>query len=119
MGGGPPYCGHTGDRMSLYTQAPWRSVYRPGSRQRCAAVESASEGVYIFLNVAKHDDMAATIQRWKYDAELIAAAPELLEALKEILSLAKEWGKNPEYYTQAERNLIGFADAAIAKAEGK
>ena len=43
---------------------------------------------------------------------------DLLEALKDVLSLAKEWGKNPEYYTQAEANIIGFAEDAIAKAEG-
>ena len=95
--------------MSLYTQAPWRSVYRPGSRQRCAAVESASEGVYIFLNVAKHDDMAATIQRWKYDAELIAAAPELLEALKDLVDAC-----DGNYW-----ELTKHCNEIIAKAEGK
>lgn len=54
-----------------HTKGPWRCVYLPGSKQRCAAVESPSEGVYIYLNVAKSDDMEATIERWKHDALLI------------------------------------------------
>lgn len=51
------------------------------------------------------------------DAKLAMAAPDLLESLREILHLAKEWGKDPKNYTQAESNIIGFAEAVIDKAE--
>lgn len=44
---------------------------------------------------------------------------EAIKSLKEVLSLAREWGANPEYYTQADSNIIGFAEDVIAKAEGK
>jgi hypothetical protein len=53
------------------------------------------------------------------NANLIAAAPELLHSLKELLPMLVEWGKNPIYHTQAESNIIGFAEDAIAKAEGR
>lgn len=107
------------ERTVEHTKGPWRSVYLPGSSQRCAAVESPSEGVYIYLNVAKHDDMDATIERWKHDALLIAAAPDLLEALKGVLP----------YMEQAESKLlvghegchwpVELVRAAIAKSMAK
>ena len=73
--------------MSEHTKGPWRCVYLPGSKQRCAAVDSPSAGVYIYLLIAKPDDMEATIERWKHDAKLIAVAPELLEAAKYALKV--------------------------------
>jgi hypothetical protein len=104
--------------MSGYTKGTWRSVYLPGSKQRCAAVESPSEGVYIYLNVAKSDDMDATIERWKNDAQLISSAPELLEALKLLLEDSRfqvSVGGNPS----AVEAMLANCRSAIAKAEGR
>jgi len=91
-----------------HTKGPWRSVYLPGSNQRCASVESLSEDVYIFLNVARADDTDATIERWKYDALLIAAAPDLLEAAK----IAVNYMENEN----CDRYAIDPLRAAISKA---
>lgn len=58
------------------------------------------------------------------NARLIAAAPELLDALKRLLPFAvirvlDQWdsGRNPDY--NASKELADSARLAIAKAEGK
>lgn len=48
------------------------------------------------------------------NARLIAAAPELLEALKHLVSVA-----NPHLRDETELLALGIADFAIAKAEGQ
>jgi hypothetical protein len=47
------------------------------------------------------------------NARLIAAAPDLLEALKEISLMETEWGN------ATVKRMGKIANAAIAKAEGK
>ena len=54
------------------------------------------------------------------NANLIAAAPELLEALK----VARKWmteprEREPNYIFREHDEAVEFVDAAIAKAEGK
>jgi hypothetical protein len=56
------------------------------------------------------DDAIDLRRMW---AESNEKADILLHSLKEVLNLAKEWGKNPRFYTQAESNIIGFAERAI------
>lgn len=56
-------------------------------------------------------------EQWQADAALIAAAPDLLDALKALR-------KNVDvdlsgYWTESTSNFMQQADAAIAKAEGR
>jgi len=73
-----------------------------------------------------HDLEPATIKRAVADAHLIAAAPELYEALAEMLSLWEGFSKDE----LKRRHLLGFIDtpalerifagrAALAKARGE
>ncbi len=68
--------------------------------------------------------------KWSCNAHLIAAAPELLEACKEVLlqfSSTPKMGADNDYgdpcYTSSHDKMMGVAltqvQAAIAKAEGK
>ncbi len=60
-----------------------------------------------------------TEEQAKADARLIAAAPELLEALKRLLEHA-EWVGTPRGYSWDDfKDVIDPARAAIAKAEGR
>jgi hypothetical protein len=58
---------------------------------------------------------------WRANATLIAAAPDLLEAIQLILPLAK--GYKPDGQTATARktcySLIKIAEEAVARAEGK
>ncbi len=90
-----------GKTMSNYTQGTWRYEFVDGY---CGElISSAGEVVATFLDEPSDED-----------AKLIAAAPELLEALKEIFrELA--WDQLPPH----KRSLAENASAAIAKATGK
>lgn len=78
-----------------------------------------TEGRYILYG--EKNDWLATVERFhgEYEAEsqanarLIAAAPELLEALKGILEIGKRNMENPKY-----DGYFNTARAAIARAEG-
>ena len=88
--------------MSAHTPTPWR-VYGPTARDATIQVGSVS------LNGT--GDYVAEVFAMK-DAALIAAAPDLLAALKAMLDL--------KIYAQPEMvETVTFARATIAKAEGK
>ena len=56
----------------------------------------------------------------KANARLIAAAPDLLEALKTLVPMLDEWHKeHPDCVGDKEPHAIKAARAAIAKATGK
>lgn len=94
--------------MSDYTPGPWSVSIHPD--KTCAALsigqfgDSYVEGfATIYLNTVAN-------------SHLIAAAPELLEALEYALMLIKESpGSNEVYRLAAERKAL----AAIAKAKGE
>ena len=85
-----------------FTAGPWRSEY---------PVVYAASGAEL-LHIDEHD--CATV----YDARLIAAAPELLEALMGVL--AAQLVDETDYRSTAERQADAnrAARAAIAKATG-
>lgn len=105
--------------MSKHTPGPWTALCDPSTvrKNRMAMVATShKEGMCIDVTTSGanySEDMA--------NARLIAAAPELLEALKAIEG---EWrGELPDTFKTPPPERIGVlwekARIAIAKAEGK
>jgi hypothetical protein len=87
--------------MSKHTPGPWKcDLERKGDR------------VFPFtINGADHDPLARCIT--KVDAALISAAPELLTALKRLVSAVEKYAPCPEDWEELRE-----AHNAIATAEG-
>lgn len=86
--------------MSKHTPGPWKvegSIYEHMHSEIVSAMPGSERGI---AQVWKHENAMA-------DARLIAAAPELLEAVREI---AKQW---------PDSSAAKTARAAISKAEGR
>lgn len=92
-----------GAAMSGYTKGPWHVDY--GTKY--ARIKN-SDGWYVMEPSSFHSTV-----RHRADAYLIAAAPDLYEALKALRSLLWDEGYSDQTLAMAR------ADAAIAKAEGK
>lgn len=92
--------------MTKHTQGPWRvapaNLYPSGGIN----VDSAVEKKYVCLVAGNWDDEVG-----QADARLIAAAPDMLEALKNLLAVHQGEG-GTKYHA------VDIANAAIAKAEG-
>jgi hypothetical protein len=88
--------------MTTHTPGPWRVVTDPRKSSKLPLIATASETPYVVTAVHGSPREA--------NARLIAAAPELLAALQDLLLVAEEEldrHRTPE---------IGMARAAIAKA---
>jgi hypothetical protein len=87
-----------------HTPGPWKAIIDMGYKTNPCSVVVKRPGVH--ATTVANIPRRATIPSWEWDANarLIAAAPDLLEALKEMV---ERWGSNPR------------ADAAIAKAKGE
>ena len=84
-----------------HTPGPWH--YQPGRNSRPPYVIRGSEGGFVVVGM--------TADRQEADAALIAAAPELLEALEGMVA---------EFGIHCDSNSpLGAACAAIAKAKGE
>ena len=98
--------------MIKYTKGPWR-VAEGGNEVNGFVAVKTSNSKYILCD-------GNTEQERKANAALIAAAPDLLEALKEAEALYSEYGlqANPNY---ADRigPWINATRQAINKAENK
>ncbi len=84
--------------MSKHTRGPWQ-VHQLTSQS----------GIYD----ASGNRLASV--RYVADARLIAAAPTMLEALRELVRGIEE---TPELFENAEQGVMARARAAIAAAEG-
>jgi hypothetical protein len=102
---------------AMHTPGPW-ALFEVGDRikRMCpAAVETKTS----ILTVVGEDETTFAAVLEIADARLIAAAPDLLEALEDVLS---EWVRD---LTDAgeedieERAYVKFARAAISKATGE
>jgi hypothetical protein len=91
----------------LHTLGPWR-IYDGGAD---------AEAVHVMANGAANEETTTICERIDNpaDATLIAAAPELLAALRALLACAE---LNLDDMDPATLAAIDVADAAIAKAEG-
>ncbi|MBA4282219.1 hypothetical protein [Ralstonia sp.] len=93
--------------MSAHTPGPWEAVDR-------FTVRSA----YSMGDKSKPGWIVATLSEAALpsDSALIAAAPELLAALKDVIG----WVAGPSsFHTDAPLKAVDRARAAIAKAEGR
>lgn len=88
---------------SGHTKGPWMAAARPSSVVGWPVVAPADMGRSVCNVTVGHDQSEA-------NARLIAAAPELLEALK----IVAQHGRIDN--SESRMNMVG---AAIAKAEGK
>lgn len=95
--------------------------------QRVANPEDwATYGDWETLNRQANEAIAKVANWWnpeetRANASLIAAAPELLKALKTISSAAEfseEWDNEDEKFVTIHRDYIKSVRAAIAKAKG-
>ncbi len=95
------------ERMSEHTKGPWRvGAYGPNG---CYTV--GTEGGLMVAMVAHSVNYPDQAEQAFGDANLIAAAPDLLEALKEMVA---DFGDTPSDRFRS----LGPARAAIAKAQG-
>jgi len=85
-----------------HTPGPWTAVADGGS---VLIVTAARGNTMRVVDDSPREEAAA-------NARLIAAAPELLAALKEMLS-------SPTYGNEPSESAVELAIAAIAKAEGR
>ena len=95
-----------------HTPGPW--AYRPSNSGHFIAGAGANSG---YLAEVRH---CRTNQDVKADARLIAAAPELLEALTDAVIDFDNWAAHEDNYPH--EHLVVWAEkarAAIAKAKGE
>lgn len=100
-----------------HTPGPWKRI-AIGKRQ----VITSGHGWLVELPKRGEPETDLQAQQLEADYDLMAAAPELLEALKLLLkwSDADETVRQSlEEDTQSQSKAIGMARAAIARAEGK
>lgn len=89
-----------------HTKGPWSAVYRPA--MNLAGVHIRTTQGTIEVGYCNSSDNETP----EHDAKLIAAAPEMLQCLKDILSEAS----NP---TMTEQDLKDYLKQVIRKAEGQ
>lgn len=92
--------------MSKHTPGPW---VRSGNN-----IKSRTDNCVVIRIPAQTARYGAEweIERWDADARLIAAAPELLEALENLLKVHEGEGGT-------QHNAADMARAALAKAKGE
>ena len=104
--------------MSAHTPAPW---VLGNENNQCCDVECGGGRTSVSLNrfdSLMRDEFAISRAEMLANAHLIAAAPDLLEALRMVRDADEDCRRDgmPRWCTDAARHAI---DAAIAKAEGK
>jgi hypothetical protein len=109
--------------MSKHTPGPWKVVRdgNPLSAGIVAVIEHSPDR-HIAVEEDHFGGPWCAPDTWEANARLIAAAPELLEALREACRLYAEYGLvagHVEGDPLAVGRWIGAARAAIAKAEGR
>lgn len=99
--------------MSNYTPGPWTAVHATVAAQ----IDVMEIAEVAYMRVIPASGGWPTARTPENDARLIAAAPELLEACKLIVSVFD--ALPPTSAARTERLQINAARAAIAKATGE
>lgn len=107
-----PDCNYTIEESNKYTQGPWILTMNGDLISRSMTNDDGNSKLILamVLNTEKMDKENYA------NARLIAAAPELLEALKGFVDNAID---NPRYASNQVKYYRGIFRQAIAKAEGK
>lgn len=104
--------------MASHTPGPWRADTDVHGRKDIVAYIRPRESGFLAAVVERNDLMDKTMGgSSEANARLIAAAPELLEALQTLIDL----GSHDTVFGEAVRVTKAYAQAvaAVAKAEGK
>ena len=96
--------------MNAHTPGPWTARHTPS---RCSGVADLW-----CIDWSKDQEEVAEIVHGEADARLIAAAPDLLEALEELRSAAIDLDQEDGESVKLCENAIYKARHAIAKARG-
>lgn len=99
--------------MTEHTEGPWAIVTRTGPRE----VTLQRRHWEIGQQELPHRGVGIAFGDTEANARLIAAAPELLDALKQALVVMESVAETHGYDTEV--GAVPAARAAIAKAEGK
>ena len=96
--------------MSKFTPGPWKHYDAPNQ----------VEGDAILGPLRHHTQSIARVSRnpkeWKANAQVMAVAPELYEALKDLLTFCKE--EYGHYYSRKQVLVEKRAKQVLAKVEG-
>lgn len=96
---------------SKHTPGPWEAI---GTAVYAETPNGSREIIF-----SRHNTRSGTPEEQRANAHLIAAAPELLEALKKTAFVLKESGFVSPLTEEAFDDALGSAIAAIAKAGGR
>jgi len=101
-----------------YTPGPWTVEHAIGEHQ-CRTTIGANKCALSYKVVADIPNSRTC----EFDARLIAAAPEMLEALKDFVNAEENYRENviandPNAYNDPLADAYEKARAALAKAEG-
>ena len=92
--------------MSKHTPGPWRVIEPQEDKLRPYGVQMGKDGRFMVI--------CYTVEQSKHNANLIAAAPEMLEALKETVYM-RGIPDDEEDRSPYEKRLM----AVLAKAKGE
>ena len=96
--------------MSKHTPGEWKWQWKTHGR-----VNGSNDILILKDNRIVAEIICPLDERAVIDANLIAAAPDMYDAL---INIAEYWSKSPEAAVDAIEHAIEVANEAIAKAEG-
>lgn len=103
---------------SQHTPGPWRIGPNPYNDREALIPIVDKDGEPVLTVFSPHK--SASISVSDADLRLMVAAPDLLEALRQLLDEVREWNVVLTDATAAkQRAVLELADAAIARAEGR
>lgn len=101
--------------MSARTPGPWKVCEHSWSETSILAESFDHAICCLDINHATEESQEADAALMAANARLIAAAPELLEALREMVAMCATFDEDPDRQTAA----FEAAEKAIAKATGE
>ena len=104
--------------MSEHTPGPWELAWNVHGREDTALIRLNGSSLYAVADVTDLDYPTGKPRYCLADLQLMAAAPELLDALKACRKQLAEWA-DAGSLDDSDFHAVKAADTAIAKAEGR